>query len=598
MNSASSAAPLRTLRRTWFRLALISVAMLLIAYAMLRTGWNPQSASRWITLAALIAIYQLWVLWSGIDTNHRPGEATVLSSLGAGTLATATRGLLLSMTAGFLFSPRPTGGLAWAPMVLFTSAITLDYMDGHLARRSNHVTVLGQRYDLELDSLGILIGSLLAIWYQVLPWFFIIFGLASYLFRFGLWMRERTGSHNHALPESRSRRPIAGLTMGYLSAMLWPIVDPLAGMLAGLLFLVPFGASFSRDWLVVSGALDPNNARYQAARRSAKALLLDWPRKLRPRHLLWLGPPILLWLVLRNVPLDELLTALSRLQPIEIVLLTLVNVGVVLTFSGRWWSILVALGYRLAYILVSAYRLAAFSVSYFTPGPQVGGEPVQVYLINKRDEIPLGTATASVVMEKALEFLTNFAFLTLGIFVTSRLELLSAGIGRIVGLISLGGLALAIGLLTAIWAGWWPLTRLISRFQSTSETLVRIRAVVEDGEKQLTALCRERPWALGAGLAFSLLSWLVLLVEYWLALRFLGLELEPAEVVVVVTAARLAILLPFPGGLGALEASQLLALSALGFSAAEGAAMGLLIRARDLLFGGVGLFLTARFLSS
>ena len=320
--------------------------------------------------------------------------------------------------------------------------------------------------------------------------------------------------------------------------------------------------------------------------------------KLRPRHLLWLGPPILLWLVLRNVALDELLAALSRLQPIEIVLLILVNVGVVLTFSGRWWSILVALGYRLAYVLVSAYRLAAFSVSYFTPGPQLGGEPVQVFLINKRDDIPLGTATASVVMEKALEFLTNFAFLSLGIFITSWLGLLSVEIGRIVGLISLGGLALAIGLLAAIWAGWWPLTRLISRFQNTSETLDRVRSVVEDAEKQLTVLCRERPWALGAGLAFSLLSWLVLLLEYWLALRFLGLELEPAEVVVVVTAARLAILLPFPGGLGALEASQLLALSALGFSVAEGVAMGLLIRARDLLFGGVGLFLTARFLSS
>ena len=255
---------------------MISVTALMIAYATLRIGWNPQSASRWITLAALLSVYQLWVLWSGLSTNHRPGETAVLSSLGAGTLATAARGLLLSMTAGFLFSPRPIGGLSWAPMALFTSAIALDYTDGYLARRSNHVTVLGQRYDLELDSLGMLIASSLAIWYQVLPWFFIIFGLASYVFRFGLWMRERRGRHNRALPDSNSRRPIAGLTMGYLSAMLWPIVNPPAGTLAGLLFLVPFGTSFSRDWLVVSGALDPNRARYQAARQSAKTVLLSW----------------------------------------------------------------------------------------------------------------------------------------------------------------------------------------------------------------------------------------------------------------------------------------------------------------------------------
>lgn len=80
----------------------------------------------------------------------------------------------------------------------------------------------------------------------------------------------------------------------------------------------------------------------------------------------------------------------------------------------------------------------------------------------------------------------------------------------------------------------------------------------------------------------------------WLALQFLGLDLQVGG---VVTAARLVILLPFPAALGALEISQVPALTALGFSSAEGAAMGLLIRARDLLFGGAGLILTARFLS-
>ena len=83
------------------------------------------------------------------------------------------------------------------------------------------------------------------------------------------------------------------------------------------------------------------------------------------------------------------------------------------------------------------------------------------------------------------------------------------------------------------------------------------------------------------------LLWLGPPILLWLALQFLDLDLS---VVGVVTAARLAILLPFPAALGALELSQVLALTALGFSAAEGAAMGFLIRARDLLFGAVGLY--------
>ena len=81
----------------------------------------------------------------------------------------------------------------------------------------------------------------------------------------------------------------------------------------------------------------------------------------------------------------------------------------------------------------------------------------------------------------------------------------------------------------------------------------------------------------------------------WLALLFLGLDLSMEG---MVSAARLAILLPFPTELVALEISQVLAPTALGFSAAEGAANGLLIRARDLLFGRVGLILTARCLGS
>lgn len=321
-------------------------------------------------------------------------------------------------------------------------------------------------------------------------------------------------------------------------------------------------------------------------------------RRLKARDALWLGPPILLWLVLRNVPLDELLEALSRLRPAEIVILVLVNVGVVLAFSGRWWSILVGLRHKLDYLLVSAYRLAGFSVSYFTPGPHIGGEPLQVYLVNKRNDVPLSTASGSVVMEKALELLANFAFLSLGIFITSRMGLLSAEIGSLVGLLSISGVLLAIGLLAAICAGWKPLARLLGLVPTGSTTFERIRNVAMEAENQLTRLCRERPVSLVAGLGFSVLSWVALLFEYWLALTFLGLDPEPIEAVAALTAARLAILLPFPGALGALEASQVLALTSLGYTVAEGAALGLLIRARDLLFGGVGLFLTARYLRS
>jgi uncharacterized membrane protein YbhN (UPF0104 family) len=53
----------------------------------------------------------------------------------------------------------------------------------------------------------------------------------------------------------------------------------------------------------------------------------------------------------------------------------------------------------------------------------------------------------------------------------------------------------------------------------------------------------------------------------------------------------LAFLLGLPGGLGALEASQVLALGWFGQPAAVAISIALLMRGRDLLNGGLGLLL-------
>ncbi len=72
-------------------------------------------------------------------------------------------------------------------------------------------------------------------------------------------------------------------------------------------------------------------------------------------------------------------------------------------------------------------------------------------------------------------------------------------------------------------------------------------------------------------------------------LSFLDVHLDLMQTIGGITAGRLALLVPVPGGLGALETSQALALAALGYSRAEGLGLGLLIRARDLVFAFAGL---------
>jgi len=91
-------------------------------------------------------------------------------------------------------------------------------------------------------------------------------------------------------------------------------------------------------------------------------------------------------------------------------------------------------------------------------------------------------------------------------------------------------------------------------------------------------------------LLISMVSWAAMLGEYWLMLRLLGLNLTPIQAISTLTAARIAILLPLPAGLGTLEASQVLALGALGLNPAAGISLSLLIRVRDVALGGLGLW--------
>ena len=264
------------LQKRWMLLAVVTASFLLLGYLGLRSLWAPSYSARWLGLASAVSIYELAFLFRRLPLNRRPGEQELLHELGAGTLATFFRGLLLSGTAGFVFLPRPPGNLAWAPMFLVTLGELLDYFDGYLALKMDHVTELGESLDLEFDSLGMLVGSGLAVWYGVLPWPFLIIGAASYLFRFGIWVRLRASKPVRELYASTSRRPIAGLMMGYLSVMLWPIVGPPATIIAGLFFLAPFLASFIRDWLVVSEAVDPNGEVYVRWRVRARSILLWW----------------------------------------------------------------------------------------------------------------------------------------------------------------------------------------------------------------------------------------------------------------------------------------------------------------------------------
>ncbi len=235
--------------------------MWLTFYARLRPIWP--ASGRWLLLSGVVLSYNLLIVWRHLPANHRHDETALLPTLGPGNALTLVRGLCIGLLAGFLFGPWPHGLLAWVIVLLYTLTDVADYFDGYLARRAHHVTLLGGVLDMEFDGLGTLVVILLAVSFGQLPWWYLALGLARYLFMFGLWLRGRLGLPIHDLAPSVHRRVFAGLQMGFLSVVLWPILPRSMAVIAGTLFALATGLGFVRDWFVASGRLNPVDSGYR-----------------------------------------------------------------------------------------------------------------------------------------------------------------------------------------------------------------------------------------------------------------------------------------------------------------------------------------------
>src|SRR3972149_1917136 len=118
----------------------------------------------------------------------------------------------------------------------------------------------------------------------------------------------------------------------------------------------------------------------------------------RLRLLLWIALPLALAWAMRGVTIRQVIDGLRELTAWELVVLGAGNLLVVRAFSGRWWALLRARGQHLPYLAVSGYRLAAFAVSYFTPGTHFGGEPLQIPLLQRRHAGTGSGATARAAL--------------------------------------------------------------------------------------------------------------------------------------------------------------------------------------------------------
>lgn len=311
------------------------------------------------------------------------------------------------------------------------------------------------------------------------------------------------------------------------------------------------------------------------------------------KTLLWSIVALLLIWTLAQIDLVTTGNILGGLSAGKIFVLILLNSMIVIGLALRWKIILAGLGHKLPMLAIIRYRLAAFGVSYFTPGPHFGGEPLQVYLVRKNHNVPGTTGLAAVTLDKMFDLIANFTFLAIGFGIVISSDLIGIiGQSRAVAL-SYGLIFLLVGYLSALNFGFQPVTKIIQllniRFADI-RLLKKAEKISDKSESEMSDFLQTQLPINLFVVIISVVIWILLISEYWLALNFLGLPLKFDQMIMILLMARISLLSPSPGALGALEAGQVYIIQVLGFDADIGLSMSLLIRARDVTFGTIGLW--------
>lgn len=308
----------------------------------------------------------------------------------------------------------------------------------------------------------------------------------------------------------------------------------------------------------------------------------------------WALIALLLWWALGQAPLGEIIQTLRTLRPWQFAAVVGMNLLIYATISLRWRMVMRGLSQAgpspsVRFADLFAYRISSFGVNYFTPGP-FGGEPLQFFLLTRRSKLENASALSGIFLDRLLEALVTITFVVTGLVLLMLRGMAEAGLNAWAA--PAAGLVIALPLahMLALWRGKLPLSSLLARING-GERWQKVRATVLRAEEQIVALFATRPSVLLAGTALSVLTWLLMLAEFIMMLRFLSIQLGAVESLIALTVAQLAFAVPVPSGLGTLEAGQVFAMQMFAVNPVLGLSLSLLMRARDVLFGIVGLLL-------
>ena len=193
----------------------------------------------------------LWTLIAALVWREMPPQA-VQPAFGIANMVTTMRALMTSFLAGYIMHAQTLSSSStdmWWVICAAAFTLSLDGIDGWIARKTNSASEFGARFDMEVDALLILVLSLF-IWQANIAGIWIIaLGLMRYAF-------IAAGTLYPALTKplfpSNRRKVVCVQQVISLGLMLVPLISSPAAAFIGILALICLSISFAIDiiWLL------------------------------------------------------------------------------------------------------------------------------------------------------------------------------------------------------------------------------------------------------------------------------------------------------------------------------------------------------------
>jgi glycosyltransferase 2 family protein len=254
----------------------------------------------------------------------------------------------------------------------------------------------------------------------------------------------------------------------------------------------------------------------------------------------------------------------------------------------RWWR-------RVSRVLV-----IGSAIELLSPLAALGGDSAKAILLKYRYGVPLGDATASLVLSRTTDIASLVLFNALGLALMLHADHLPIALQRsaAAGLALL--LLLGIIFLTVQWqhpgarAKRWMAGRAFAHSRS-GKAITSALEIIAEVEDQLVAFYLSHPKRLVLSTAASFAEWLSGAYLIYLALGFFGTPVTLGDAIIIESVVVLvrSTLFFVPASIGTQDGAIVFMSAAMTDSTSAGLALAAVHRARDLLMIGVGLLLGA-----